>query len=128
MRRRHFLAALPLFAAGLMNPGAGGAAAVLRVGAALPDPPFEFNDKDGPAGFDVTLMQRIAAMIGREWRLVPFTGSDFNGIFAGLDGAYASRSPTSWLPSIAPRACASMPMTKSSRRSMICRAAAAMRS
>jgi polar amino acid transport system substrate-binding protein len=88
MRRRHFLAALPLFAAGLMNPSAGRAAAVLRVGAALPDPPFEFNDTDGPAGFDVTLMQRIAAMIGREWRLVPFTGTDFNGIFAGLDGAY----------------------------------------
>jgi ABC-type amino acid transport substrate-binding protein len=127
-------------------------------------------------------------MIGREWQLVPYKGTDFNGIFAGLDdGSYAciasgttitperskaadfcppyavsgqslvadvsrhpnvhgigdlkglvigvqsasrkgiraSPSPTSWLPSIAPRACGSMPMTKSKRRSMICRVAAA---
>ncbi len=89
MQRRHFLAALPLFAAGLIKPSVGRSAPALRVGAALPDPPFEFDDKDGPAGFDVTLMQRIAGMIGREWRLVPYKGSDFNGIFAGLnDGAY----------------------------------------
>jgi polar amino acid transport system substrate-binding protein len=40
------------------------------VGAALPDPPFEFNANDGPAGFDITLMQRIAGLIGREWQLV----------------------------------------------------------
>ncbi|RZN31202.1 ABC transporter substrate-binding protein [Bradyrhizobium sp. Leo121] len=57
----------------------------LRVGAALPDPPFEFLTSDGPAGFDIALVQRIAGMLGREWRLVPYTGSDFNGIFAGLD-------------------------------------------
>jgi len=69
MRRRDFLAALPLFAAGLTSPSVGRTAPALRVGAALPDPPFEFDDKDGPAGFDVTLMQRIAALIGREWRL-----------------------------------------------------------
>jgi polar amino acid transport system substrate-binding protein len=61
----------------------------LRVGAALPDPPFEFVTKDGPAGFDIALMQRIAAMLGRRWKLVPYTGSDFNGIFAGVDdGSY----------------------------------------
>ena len=61
----------------------------LRVGAALPDPPFEFSTRDGPAGFDIALMQHIAAKLGRRWQLVPYTGSDFNGIFAGLDdGSY----------------------------------------
>ena len=61
----------------------------LRVGAALPDPPFELLTKDGPAGFDIALMESIAARLGREWRLVRYTGSDFNGIFAGLDdGSY----------------------------------------
>ena len=65
------------------------AAQALRVGAALPDPPFEFTGKDGPAGFDIELMRRIAAKIGRSWQLVPYTGADFNGIFAGLgDGRY----------------------------------------
>jgi polar amino acid transport system substrate-binding protein len=89
MRRRHFPAALPLIATGLISPRIAGAAPVLRVGAALPDPPFEFNAGDGPAGFDIVLMQRIASMIGREWQLVPYNGSDFNGIFAGLDdGSY----------------------------------------
>jgi len=44
---------------------------------------------NGPAGFDVALMQRIAEQIGREWRLVPYQGADYNGIFADLDrGAY----------------------------------------
>ena len=61
----------------------------LRVGAALPDPPFEFPTRDGPAGFDIALMQRIAEKLGRKWQLVRYTGSDFNGIFAGLsDGSY----------------------------------------
>jgi polar amino acid transport system substrate-binding protein len=62
---------------------------LLRVGAALPDPPFELMTKDGPIGFDISLMQRIAATLGRQWQLVPYRGSDFNGIFAGLDdGSY----------------------------------------
>ncbi len=44
---------------------------------------------DGPAGFDVTLMQHIARHLGREWRLVAYTGANFNDIFAGLDaGTY----------------------------------------
>lgn len=61
----------------------------LRVGAALPDPPFELLTKDGPAGFDIALTQSIARRIGRGWQLVRYTGSDFNGIFAGLnDGSY----------------------------------------
>lgn len=57
----------------------------LRVGAALPDPPFEFMAPGGPRGFDITLMQVIAERLGRTWELVPYQGSDFNGIFAGLD-------------------------------------------
>ena len=62
---------------------------MLKVGAALPDPPFEFTDKGSPAGFDIELMQRIAAKLNRNWQLVRYKGSDFNGIFAGLnDGRY----------------------------------------
>src|SRR5438034_970151 len=61
----------------------------LKVGSALPDPPFEVMGKDGPAGFDIELMRRVAAKIGRDWQLVPYKGADFNGIFAGLnDGSY----------------------------------------
>jgi polar amino acid transport system substrate-binding protein len=80
---------LPLFATSLRDPRAAATAPVLRVGAALPDPPFEFMTKDGPAGFDIALMKRIAEMLGRKWQLVPYEGADFNGIFAGLDdGGY----------------------------------------
>ncbi len=67
----------------------GDEAPPLRVGAALPDPPFDFMTSDGPTGFDVTLMQHIALQLSRAWRLVRYTGADFNGIFAGLDeGTY----------------------------------------
>jgi polar amino acid transport system substrate-binding protein len=41
--------------------------------------------ENGPAGFDIMLMRRIAEILGREWQLIPYEGSDFNGIFAGLD-------------------------------------------
>jgi ABC-type amino acid transport substrate-binding protein len=62
---------------------------VLKVGAALPDPPFELLENSRPAGFDIELMQLIAGRIGRTWQLAPYQGSDFNGIFAGLEsGAY----------------------------------------
>jgi polar amino acid transport system substrate-binding protein len=62
---------------------------LLKVGAALPDPPFELMTKDGPIGFDIMLMQRIAEKLGRPWQLVPYKGPDFNDIFAGLDdGSY----------------------------------------
>ncbi len=61
----------------------------LKVGADLPDPPFDPMTKEGPIGFDIALMQRIAEKLGRQWQLVPYKGSDFNGIFAGLDdGSY----------------------------------------
>ena len=65
------------------------ASRTLKVGAALPDPPFELMGADGPAGFDIALMQHVARRLGREWQLVRYQGADFNGIFAGLDrGAY----------------------------------------
>ena len=57
---------------------------VLCVGAALPDPPFEFMDGEEPRGFDIELMQAVAAELGLAWRLAPYTGADFNGIFEGL--------------------------------------------
>jgi polar amino acid transport system substrate-binding protein len=85
MLRRQFLAALPIAAQTVFGGPSAESAMPLRVGAALPDPPFELTTKDGPAGFDITLMQRIAAKLGRQWQLVPYEGADFNGIFAGLD-------------------------------------------
>jgi hypothetical protein len=89
MKRRRLLVALPLLASGMVNPRAGEAASSLRVGAALPDPPFEFMTSAGPVGFDVALMRRIAAQLGREWQLVRYTGADFNDIFGILDdGTY----------------------------------------
>jgi len=57
---------------------------VLCVGSALPDPPFEFMDANEPRGFDVELTRAIAAELGLEWRLSPYTGADFNAIFGGL--------------------------------------------
>jgi polar amino acid transport system substrate-binding protein len=84
MKRRHLLAALPLLVTGVFAARSAKGAPPLKVGAALPDPPFEFTGKDGPAGFDIALMQRIAEKLGREWQLVPYRGADFNGIFDGL--------------------------------------------
>jgi polar amino acid transport system substrate-binding protein len=76
-------------AAALAATGVAGRAAAdltpLRVGAALPDPPFELTTANGPAGFDIDLMRLIAQSLQRTWHLVPYTGSNFNGIFAGLD-------------------------------------------
>jgi polar amino acid transport system substrate-binding protein len=54
----------------------------------LPDPPFKPMTDAGPAGFDVSLMQRIGERLGREWRLVRYSCADFNGIFAGLGDNY----------------------------------------
>jgi polar amino acid transport system substrate-binding protein len=89
MLRRRLLASLSLLPSAAIMSRLATAAAPLRVGAALPDPPFELMTAAGPAGFDIVLMRRIAERIGREWRLVRYQGADFNGIFAGLDsGAY----------------------------------------
>ena len=90
MNRCQITVGLPLLAAGAVSVKAGRAAEpALRVGAALPDPPFEFMTSAGLAGFDVALMRRIAERLGREWRLIRYDGADFNGIFSGLnDNAY----------------------------------------
>ncbi|MFC7451373.1 ABC transporter substrate-binding protein [Rhodococcus daqingensis] len=58
--------------------------APLRVGSALPDPPFELLDAGKPTGFDVEFTRELAARLDRPWQLVPFTGSDFNEIFTAL--------------------------------------------
>jgi polar amino acid transport system substrate-binding protein len=80
---------MPAFVPPEIASGGATGATALKVGAALPDPPFEFIGTDGPAGFDIVLMRRVAAKLGRAWQLVRYAGADFNGIFAGLDtGAY----------------------------------------
>jgi ABC-type amino acid transport substrate-binding protein len=87
MTSRTRSAATPAFAPA--DTGAGVNETTLIVGAALPDPPFELIGTDGPTGFDIVLMQRIAAKLGSTWQLAPYRGGDFNGIFAGLEtGAY----------------------------------------
>ena len=89
MTRRDRPAAKPAFGPVEMAASRATRPTSLRVGAALPDPPFEFIGPEGPAGFDIALMQRIAAKLGLAWQLVHYAGGDFNGIFAGLDaGAY----------------------------------------
>ncbi len=58
---------------------------VLTVSSALPDPPFEFEDGGKPLGFDVEWTQAIAEQLGLRWRIAAYAGSDFNGIFEGLN-------------------------------------------
>jgi polar amino acid transport system substrate-binding protein len=89
MTCRHLLTAIPPLPTNSFDPSIVQSTPLLKVGAALPDPPFEFTTDNGPAGFDITLMKRIAKILGRQWQLVPYAGADFNGIFAGLDdGSY----------------------------------------
>lgn len=57
----------------------------LRVGSALPDPPFELEGDDGVEGFDPAVMRAVAERLGRELELVRYAADDFDGIFAGLD-------------------------------------------
>lgn len=54
----------------------------LRVGAALPDPPF--NGMAGGGGLDVDLMDAIGDDLGLRIEVVPYEGPDFAGIFAAL--------------------------------------------
>ena len=62
---------------------------VLCIGSALPDPPFELLQANEPCGFDIELTRVIAAELGLAWRLEPYAGADFNGIFGGLaSGSY----------------------------------------
>jgi polar amino acid transport system substrate-binding protein len=61
--------------------------ATLRVGAALPDPPF--NGMPGNGGLDVDLINAVGSAMGMAVELVGYGGVDFNGIFDGLrSGSY----------------------------------------
>jgi polar amino acid transport system substrate-binding protein len=89
MTRRDLHAASAGVAAAGAASGIAAGATTLKVGAALPDPPFEFVGPAGPSGFDIALMRRIAGKLGCVWQLVRYEAGDFNGIFGGLDsGAY----------------------------------------
>jgi ABC-type amino acid transport substrate-binding protein len=57
---------------------------VLQVASAFPDPPFEVETNGTDTGFDAELMQHICQLLGLTWRLVKYTGDDFNGTFEGL--------------------------------------------
>jgi ABC-type amino acid transport substrate-binding protein len=56
----------------------------LRVGVALPDPPFNAMADGG--GLDVDLINAVGANLGERVELVAYDGSDFNGIFDELAG------------------------------------------
>jgi len=59
-------------------------AGTLTVLSAYPDPPFDVM-KDGVAtGFDIELMRAVAGRLSLQLRALPYTGEDFNGIFAAL--------------------------------------------
>jgi polar amino acid transport system substrate-binding protein len=59
--------------------------APLRVGSALPDPPFELDGAGGAVGFDPAVMQEVCRRLGRGYVLVRYAADDFEGIYAGLD-------------------------------------------
>jgi polar amino acid transport system substrate-binding protein len=59
----------------------------LRVGAALPDPPF--NGMPDDTGLDIDLMTAIAESLGATVQFIPYNGTDFNGIFDALGAAYS---------------------------------------
>lgn len=61
------------------------AAGPLRVGSALPDPPFELSRDGAVDGFDPAVMGAVADALGRPLQIDRYTGADFDGIFAGLD-------------------------------------------
>jgi ABC-type amino acid transport substrate-binding protein len=60
--------------------------AILRVGAAFPDPPF--NGMPGDSGLDIDLMEAIAEKLGAAVEFIAYDGADFNGIFDGLGTEY----------------------------------------
>jgi ABC-type amino acid transport substrate-binding protein len=83
MTSRNRPAAIPALAPADTAAGYETRVATLRVGAALPDPPFEFVPPEGPAGFDIELMQHIAAKLGRAWQLANYAGRRFQRRFRG---------------------------------------------
>lgn len=55
----------------------------LRVGTALPDPPF--NSMADGGGLDIDVMTEIGRVMGTAVDFIGYDGADFNGIFDGLD-------------------------------------------
>jgi polar amino acid transport system substrate-binding protein len=55
----------------------------LRVGAAVPDPPFNGAKSNG--GLDISMMRAIGQVLGMTVELVEYPGADFNGIFDVLN-------------------------------------------
>ncbi len=56
----------------------------LIVVSAYPDPPFDVMENGSATGFDIELMRAICAQLGLKLQPLPYTGDDFNRIFAGL--------------------------------------------
>jgi len=83
----------------------------LIVASAYPDPPFDIVQDGTPTGFDLELMRAICARLKLTMQPVRYPGSDFNGIFAGLEqGVYdAVISGTTITPERAARVLFSKP-------------------
>lgn len=58
----------------------------LRVGVAMPDPPF--NGMPDGGGLDIDLMHAFGAKIGATVEFVSYEGADFDGIFDALGSGY----------------------------------------
>ncbi|MGV0603765.1 ABC transporter substrate-binding protein [Mycolicibacterium sp. XJ1904] len=58
----------------------------LRVGVAMPDPPFNGMSDDG--GLDIDLLRALSEKIGATVEFVPYDGTDFDGIFDALGSKY----------------------------------------
>jgi polar amino acid transport system substrate-binding protein len=58
---------------------------ILRVGSAIPDPPFELMRDGEPTGLDIELMRAVCDEIGLTWQLCRYAGEDFEGIYDALD-------------------------------------------
>ena len=58
---------------------------LLRVGAAIPDPPFELMRDGAAVGLDIDLMKAICGELGLAWQLCRYVGTDFEGIYDALD-------------------------------------------
>jgi polar amino acid transport system substrate-binding protein len=56
----------------------------LTILSAYPDPPFDVMQDGVATGFDIELMRAVCGRLSLELRPLPYSGEDFNGIFAAL--------------------------------------------
>ena len=56
----------------------------LVVASAFPDPPFELMEEGASTGFDIAMMQAVAAQLRLTLERIAYTGADFDDIFDGL--------------------------------------------